>query len=157
MTHRGPGRPTKLAVDELRQRAWKMLAAKKHSGPMPALDNKSQAIFLLLTTGYSVKEIAAGLSISENFVRVQKRSITKSIGLAPAQTDAKKNNKADAAERKRAIKVPDHDIGTLCTLVQRLSTEIDDWMVEGGDAAEARKMGRLDLVERIRAREEVPS
>jgi hypothetical protein len=153
-THRGP---TKMSVDELRQRVWSMLAAKKHSGPMPSVDSKVQSIFLLLTAAYSVKEIGAGLGISENFVRVQKRRIAQSIGIAPVRTDAKKYDKADAAARKRAIKVPDHDIGTLFMLVQRLGTEMDDWMVEVGDAAEAHKMGRLDLVERIRARADAAS
>lgn len=153
-THRGP---TRMPVDELRQRTWTLLSSKKHSGPMPSVDSKVQAIFLLLTAGYSVKEIAAGLGISENFVRVQKRSITKRIGLAPAQTEAKQYSKADAAERKRVINVPELDIDTLHALVLRLGTEFDDWMVEVGDAAEARAMGRLDLVERIRARTDVAS
>ena len=100
-------RPTRMAVDELRRRTWEMLAAKKHSGAMPSLDTKGQAIFLLLTAGYSVKEIAAGLLISQNFVRVSRRNFTKAIGVkTPKKTATKKEQRQSDVERKRLETIP---------------------------------------------------
>lgn len=153
---RGPSRPTRIPTDILRQRTWDALKAAQpsRSGTMPAVDHVFQAVYVLGNAGLDTKTIARALQISENYARVARRNNAKR--LMPTVGETPKKEKREQAIRNLA-NVPDHPIGTLHTLVERLSTQIDDWIVETGDTDEARKLGREDLVQRIKARDEVAS
>lgn len=139
MTMRGPNKPTRIPVDELRRRTWIALKAAQpgRTGTMPAIDHVFQAVYVLSNAGLDTKGVADALGVSLNYVRVARRNNAKKLVPSVETVEPEtKSKRQTTAERKLATGIPNHSIDELYTLLLQLPAPGDLL-----DAATLRRLG----------------
>jgi len=139
----------RYGVNVLREKVHAALRAHdpKRTGPAAQCDNLTQATFLMLTAGMSVKGIAAVLERTPEYVRVMRRKLTLQMGVAPKRERKEKSSPATKAERKILAGIPDLPIEELA----RLSTQLRAGLLEMFTPAELRRLG-IDVAPELQNR-----